>query len=390
MGNRKVMSPDRVLVGLHLAKTGGTSLHAHAKGCLPDRSQYYVCGVHEDAKRIMMGNPILSELDLEEITFAFGHNLLLEDALLFSEERLVMFTIIRDPFHRFVSQYKHYFRTRTDSGRPKTALEFLEDYPTNPTACRLEDLFGRLAPGKNLSKQRISNILKNIDLVLTTERLDESSPILFEIIGMPGPTERSRVYPERPNLEGITPEYIYELSPIDKFIHDSVKATADWRVNPFGFDPDGRRRCRDLIITPYSRDHLSDEAYSRVFGYFRSNDMLPALREVLAIRPWTPVARRLDHFCESTGIDPTTSPRTILEEINVGKAMLDSGEFGKAAEILKSATERHPDNFLAHYHLARALKRTGPNSAAQAACRRAIALNSTNQHARNLLAQIVS
>lgn len=215
-----------LLIGHHFSKTGGTSIIRHAHRSLTLRG-IYTYGPATNRQRRANGQPLLHELPrrrLDDVRVFTGHSLTRQAVNRFVGRDALLFTIVRDPFDRFASVYKHRWRTRPERHRP-TPERLFEVQPPNPFASELLRRFA--PPGADVNDwPTVIQALARFDVVLTTEHIDAQNGHLFAHIGMPGTTERARVYPEVPDLDEVTRERVYERDAVDRRIHE--RATAAW------------------------------------------------------------------------------------------------------------------------------------------------------------------
>ena len=198
---------EPMLIGHHFSKTGGTSIVRHAREELGLRA-FYTYGDAMNRQRRENGRRTLFEFPRrrhDQIKILTGHNLTREVLDLFAHRDILFFTIVREPWARFVSVYKHRHRVRPEGHRP-TPGRLLRTQPANPFATELTDRFGGTDP---------FDVLRRFDMVLTTEHLDEQNGALFRHIGLPPTAERVRVYPEKPDMGLVTPERLLKRDALD-------------------------------------------------------------------------------------------------------------------------------------------------------------------------------
>lgn len=375
----------KTLIGLHVDKTGGTSVNAHAVATLGDGEGYFVYGALANARRVMCGAPLLAEFPLERLDrtrLVFGHALELADAFLFPADRTLLFTIVRDPFERFVSKYKHYLRRDRRTHRNSSARAYFEQLRRDSFASVLFRTFGRFTEATEPDTASLSEILANLDFVLWTAELDSQGSELFALLGLPPMTERHRVYPETPDLDGITREEIAAANPLDSFIADVMRREGTGALgNPFGKERSGRERARARIVE--AGGLTVDAAYERSFDFMSRVAMLPAARVSFERRGLAASMQRLERYLAERSID-LTGERSVDERTEIGQVLLELGDAREAAALLGETVQDAPDHFLAHYILARALKKFD-KAGALVAAERAVALNQTNREAQHLL-----
>ena len=226
---------EPLLIGHHFSKTGGTSLIRHAQNMLGLRG-FYTFGQDTNDQRLRNGQPLLMDLPrprIDDIKILTGHGLIQQAINRFIGRDARLFTIIRDPFDRFASVYKHRLRTMPQEQWP-TPEELFEQQRANPWSHELRRRFckpesGPLPTGANGPDAQLVKALGRFDMILTTEHLDDQNEHLFAHIGLPGTRERARVYPETPDLGSVTREMVYERDGVDLAIHR--RATRAWLAN---------------------------------------------------------------------------------------------------------------------------------------------------------------
>ncbi len=374
-----------ILAGLHIDKTGGTSVQAHAAAMLGDGVGYSVSGALANATRVMRGDPLFAEYPPERVArirLLFGHVLKLEDAFVFPEERLRLFTIVRDPFERFVSRYKHYLRRDRSTHHKNSARAFFEATRTDSAAAALFSSFGRFTESEVRDEAALAEVLANLDYVLWTGSLDHQGSELFALLGVPPMSERHRVYPETPDLDGLTRDDVAAANPLDSWIAEVMQREgAGGLGNPFGRERVGRERARQQIAE--SGSDSVEAAYVRTFDFMHRNALLPAAKMAFERRALVASSERLGRFLADRSID-LSPPWSADEEAAVGEVLVQVGAFEEAATLLAETVERHPDHFLAQLTLARAYKKFD-KAKSRNATERAVALNGTNEEARHLL-----
>jgi tetratricopeptide (TPR) repeat protein len=384
---------DIVLIGLHFGKSGGTSLLAHAVEHFADRSAVHGYGPFANAERLFSGERLLEEYSAEalrKVRFVFGHGVDADVPALFAPGQVRLFAVCRDPFDRFVSHYKHV--RRTDSARSQIgARAFLDHYPANPFADAVMTGFGAYVGG-DTGEAGLRATLRNFELVLTTEQLDAQSALLFGQVGLPPLALRKRVYPETPDLDGLTPEYIRARDVLDAMVDDSVNALfranpggTGGTLNPFGFDPSGREAYGDSIRRDPGREAMIERAYGRLFDQLREQDRLIAADRYLAIKDPNSVLPRLRRHCAAHGIPLDDDALGATGYGHLGEALLRAGRIEEARATLLRGLKRYPDSLLCLFVLAQSYRRTGDWQAVADYCERALDLNAMHTRALVLL-----
>ena len=208
-----------VLIGHHFSKTGGTSIIRHAQKQLGLRG-IYTYGWATNKQRHANGQPMFDELPkprIDDIRVLTGHGLTRQVVNRFIGRDALLFTIVRDPFERFASVYKHRLRTLPEERWP-TPRALFEEQRRSPFASEIKRRF--CAPIRDpLDFTHVWSGLARFDMVLATEHLDDQNEHLFAHIGLSGTRERARVYPETPELGDVTREEVYERDAVDLQIH---------------------------------------------------------------------------------------------------------------------------------------------------------------------------
>ena len=112
-----------LFIGLHMTKCAGTSLAMQIRNNLPSQ-QWYLCSGFRDMQKL--GFVQLAErTEFDKLRIIFGH--FVHDSLfsIAGERRVFLFTGIRSPVERAVSEFYHMCKIRRRLGRPAlTADEF--------------------------------------------------------------------------------------------------------------------------------------------------------------------------------------------------------------------------------------------------------------------------
>lgn len=376
-----------VLVGLHIPKTGGTSFQRHVDRLGPDVAVHY--SVVRNAHRVLRGEPLLvewPEADRARVRSAFGHQMSLEEAFVLPVDRLLMFTILRDPFDFFISSYKQY--RRQVHARQMSPSEFFASQKDNGQARRVRARFGRLSDHQSeLSLEFVADVLSRLDAVLLTERLDEEIPSLCRLIGLGERAARERVYPETVELDGVTREDVERRDHIDLALVEMARS----RSGPDFGNAFGQRKEGWLQVLSRLRDQLDDPvkvAYFSAFRQLEDNHALRGLVEIIEHRKEKqPTQRLLQAFLGSRYDTLLAREPTDREQIQYIKALRQNRRKKEAIALCEELVERAPQDTAALMTLAELVGRKNP-ARARELVRSVLELNPDHLPARARLREL--
>jgi len=374
-----------ILVGLHIPKTGGTTLRRHIEPSV-GWQHYYSCNPFSMARRAMNGKPQLPLYGPEQLASlrcVFGHALTIEEMFLLDPARLRVFTILRDPVDQIVSSYKETIAAAEDPSQIPSFDEFFETVPPDSMARTIHTVFSRLVdPQAEFSVAGLRAILGRLDNVLWTESLDVQARALCALIGIEGIPRRQRVYPDEVFLGNVTRADIAARNPISVAIAEEMREHGTGALgNPFS-----RQRTDWSETRAQIGGRLADPvalAYFAAFDFMRDRHMLHAYSVVMETRD-DPGREMFGTYLADHEIDLTGHRPSIREQVELAVFLIDAKRSREAAQLLRALAEEVPDDFPVQFTLAKALQRDDA-AAARAACERAIALNPTNQNARALM-----
>ncbi|WP_417459206.1 tetratricopeptide repeat protein [Kordiimonas sp.] len=282
-----------LIVGYHVAKTGGTTVMHHIFNHLGE-DVYFGYGNHPAQKLFFEGQPLWEELSAEERSqyrFVFGHHVNHRVLACLPDDNAALFTVLRDPYTHFVSQYKYHLSVIRGEGRTASAREYFETWRANSVSKELFKFFRRLHPEQQaeFSEEKLAHILRQFRFLCATEKLTEHSAPITRLMDIPPVEGRYRVSKNSADLEGLTPEDVYEKSPIDKRLHQMV-------LNGKGPDSgDGELAYDDALFkesmarlrADYDQPRHIQSAYKKLAGFFQHNDLIEAAQLYLAFRKKT-------------------------------------------------------------------------------------------------------
>ncbi len=384
------MSEERgpVLAGLHIPKTGGTTLRHHVETRL-GKSECYASSHLHASRRVLRGDPLLplyKRKRLHAVRFYLGHAPRLEEIFLLDCTALRVFTMLRDPVDHLVSRYKHTLRHSNDASEIPSFATFVAEAPADQMARKIRSTFGRLVdPVPPLSEAGLHTILAKLDYVLWTDSLDHQVAELCSLVGAEGVPERRRIYRDDVDLDGMTRADIEALSPIDTALASAMRERGASRIgNPFASERTDWAAARKQLA-PQMQDPIR-EVYFAVFDYMRANHMLHAYSLSAEARD-DPASLIFARYVAERNIDLSARQPTIRDQVGLAVFLIDTKRGTEATALLRGLAEEAPDDFLVQFNLARALGRR-ELSTALAACKRALALNPMNQNARDLLSRL--
>jgi tetratricopeptide (TPR) repeat protein len=415
------------LVAYGPAKTGNTSLTAHAQAHL-GQAEHYQYGPHNATRRLYAGMPLLEEFNADELAqlrLVHGHGVAFSTLAALPDNDIALYLVCRHPVDRFVSSYKHYLRHRRQ-GVMLDARAYFERQAPSPIASAVLARFAPLAALEAASEEdRLVSILQCMRFILATELLNEMSVELFSCIGIPPLDSRRRVQDEAADLGDLTAEEIRSRDWLDLMVFEAV--TSAWKSrslptgqhNPFGYRSDrlaaARRR---LAGTENHQQELVERAYFDLFDFHQADGRLHATKVFLGVSGRRAARDAFAVYCAKRSPDlrladlpvrnwcfladayglvgDARAQRDALEaalalerdnpraNFSMGRLAAKSRETDLAVRYLSTAVELNPVMQEAWSWLARMhLKRRDPVAAADA-INRALALNPTSEKLREL------
>jgi len=276
-----------LIVGYHVAKTGGTTVMHHITDHLGDDA-FFNYGNHPAADRFFSDKPLWEELSREArapVRFLFGHHV--NDHILadLGGRDAALFSVIRDPYTHFVSQYKYHLSVIKGEGRHVSARKYLDKWLPNRVSSEFYKFFRLLLsdPETPFGIDALYEILKQFRFLCVTEKLTEQSVEITQELGIPPIEGRHRVSKSKVDLEGITAEEVYAKSPIDLQIYHAVLARANGENGPLTFDPETFDQSLKRLNRSMKKAQVIRTAYDRLAQFFRLNDKLEAAQVHLAL-----------------------------------------------------------------------------------------------------------
>lgn len=173
----------KVLIGLHITKCAGTTLADYVSRTLHPKDWYLCSSQRKTALNAMV--EFVPRLDHGELRFVFGHYVHESMLQVFREREQVLFTGVRDPIDRAVSDYYQINKVRAKAGNePWTADHYLEN--RKDTVCvEIIRAFPTIAETvEGTLAEKAIEIIKIFDLVYGTEDFKASVTPLLNILSL--------------------------------------------------------------------------------------------------------------------------------------------------------------------------------------------------------------
>jgi len=277
-----------LIVGYHVAKTGGTTIMHHVIKHMGEEA-YFGYGNHPSSDRFFSDLPLWEELNEDErapVKFLFGHHV--NDRILagLNAKETALFSVIRDPFTHFVSQYKYHLSVIKGEGREVSARTYLNNWKPNRVSTEFYKFFPHLLsdPETPFGEAALFEILKQFQFLCVTEKLTEQSTAITKELGIPPIEGRHRVSKNEVDLEGITKEEVYEKSPLDLKVYEAVLARANGEDSPLNYDEAAFQKSVGRVDQKFKQKRLVRLAYEALAHFFRVNCIIEAAQLHLALR----------------------------------------------------------------------------------------------------------
>lgn len=383
-----------LIVGYHVAKTGGTTVMHHIFNHL-GQDVYFGYGNHPAQDLFFGGKPLWEELSVEERSkyrFVFGHHVNHRVLACLPDDNAALFTVLRDPYTHFVSQYKYHLSIIRGEGRTISAREYFKTWRANSVSGELYKFFSELAPDPQaaFSEEGLAHILRQFRFLCATEKLTEHSAPITKLMGIPPVEGRYRVSKKEADLEGLTAEEVYERSPVDMRLHQMVLngKGPDSGEGELAYDDGLFRQTMERLRDEYDQARHTREAYQKLALFFRHNDLIEAAQLYLAFQnkndaKYAPILR-------STPMPDRMKRRLCVARSEREKAAVYAANFypGLARACLEKAILLNENYVDAYVALAHILQRLNMPRKAREAAQHALSLDSENEGAAAFLKAI--
>ncbi|MBO6505186.1 MAG: tetratricopeptide repeat protein [Kordiimonadaceae bacterium] len=264
-----------LIFGYHVAKTGGTTVMHHIIDHLGEDA-YFGYGNHTSVERFFNQQPFWEELSPEQrepVRFVYGHHVKERALACAGTNDVALFSVIREPFSHFVSQFKYRSSMLLNEGRRLTAREFLEKRPKNAVSSQFFKAFPGLKADRDqpFGEEAVFEIMRQFRFLCLTEKLTDQSKEIGDALGIPPISGRYRVSQNTVDLEGIKPEDVYERSPVDFRLYEEVAKRAAGEKSALDYDDALFRERLKGIKKSISRKEAIEDAYNNFALFLRSN-----------------------------------------------------------------------------------------------------------------------
>lgn len=385
-----------LIVGYHVAKTGGTTVMHHIFNHLGE-DVYFGYGNHPAQKLFFEGQPLWEELSAEERSqyrFVFGHHVNHRVLACLPDDNAALFTVLRDPYTHFVSQYKYHLSVIRGEGRTVSAREYFETWRANSVSHELFKFFRYLLPDPKVefSEENLATILRQFRFLCATEKLTEHSVPITKLMGIPPVEGRYRVSRNSADLEGLTPEDVYEKSPIDKRLHQMVLdgKGPDSGEGELAYDDALFKESMARLRDDYSQVRHTQAAYKKLARFFQHNDLIEAAQLYLAFNKKADA--KYNPILHATPLADRVKQRLCVARAEREKAAVYAAHYRPrlARACLEKAIQLNPGYVDAYVALAHTLRRLNLNEEAAAAARQALSLDSENEGANAFMKAVAS
>jgi hypothetical protein len=249
------------VIGLHIPKCAGSTLLDRVAQCLPPSEIYQTTSL---IRNYQEGKDEITQIRMpERLRFVFGHTIH-EEMIKILGPSVLLFTGLREPRERFISDIKYQIRLREKQGNDPLNVEQYIDSTRNPMCWYLIHRFPTLA-GYGTPAERAFNVVKAFNYCYFTSNFEETAQAIFNALG---------IAPEKVN-SNIAPKNDGEI--------DISNANLQWDIELYdraqefflNKDPDAMfenttPEISQLASAPIDVTRLRDFLYSGTFGEYSS------------------------------------------------------------------------------------------------------------------------
>ena len=190
------MSGGRLCLGLHITKCAGTSLITSLRRRLSE-DEYYFCSSYYE--NWLAGRPLFAQVRApERLRIVFGHYVHRDLLNVFAEREVFLFTGLRDPVARAISDYRQLNAVRAGAGGvPMEGGEYIAEHASAVCAEIL-----RAFPGVDGSApwRQARAALEGFDYIYDTDAFEAQVRTVFEVLDVPAESLASDNVSDRKTL----------------------------------------------------------------------------------------------------------------------------------------------------------------------------------------------
>ncbi len=190
------MNGGRLCVGLHITKCAGTSLITNLRRRLSE-DEYYFCSSYYE--NWLAGRPLFAQVRApDRLRIVFGHYVHRDLLSVFADREVFLFTGLRDPVARAISDYRQLNAVRAQAGA--APLEGSEYIASHAGAVCTEIL--RAFPGTDTSEpwEQARAALMAFDYIYDTDAFETQVRTVFEVLDVPAEALESDNVSDRKSL----------------------------------------------------------------------------------------------------------------------------------------------------------------------------------------------
>lgn len=256
-------SSSNVVIGLHIPKCGGTTLLDRVRKRLPDHRIFQNTSIIENYRKRRKDFLQLGSYD--SIKFVFGHTIHEEMIKFFGDRTVFLFTGLREPRQRMVSELRYMSRLATAQGRDSVDLEDYINKTKNPMCWFLNSRFPTFAGKKGTAFERAARVVEHFDHIYFTEDFDNSAKPIFDALEISNSDSISNQTKSREKIPAVKTDNL--LFDIELYEYCSEKVARDGGWFPKEQNLTARRKFENSNV---KIDELRDVLYRASLGEYRS------------------------------------------------------------------------------------------------------------------------
>jgi len=190
------VSGGRLCLGLHITKCAGTSLITNLRRRLSEDEYYFCSSYHENW---LAGRPLFAQVRApERLRIVFGHYVHQDLLSVFADRELFLFTGLRDPVARAISDYRQLNAIRAWAG--EAPVEGGEYIAGHAGAVCSEILRAFPATEGTEPWRQAKAALEMFDYIYDADAFDTQARVIFEVLDVPAETLASDNVSDRKTL----------------------------------------------------------------------------------------------------------------------------------------------------------------------------------------------